>query len=97
MNSRESPRVLVSGGTGYIGENVLEMLHQQRFWLQVVRPNCLRDPAHCNYLDLEVKTIQKAFPEMQGRIPSKLATEIVPACFSTSAKLNKPSPIFSLR
>lgn len=70
------------------------MLHQQRFWLQVVRPNCLRDPAHCNYLDLEVKTIQKAFPEMQGRILSKLANGDCACLFQYERKVEQAVTYF---
>lgn len=50
MNPRELPRVLVAGGTGYIGGGVLDVLHQQGFWLRALcrDPSRLRDPAHCD-------------------------------------------------
>jgi uncharacterized protein YbjT (DUF2867 family)/predicted ArsR family transcriptional regulator len=50
MNPRELPRVLVAGGTGYIGGSVMEVLHRQGFWLRALcrDPGRLRDPAHCD-------------------------------------------------
>jgi hypothetical protein len=34
MNSELLPRVLIAGGTGYIGGGVLEVLHQKGFWVR---------------------------------------------------------------
>ena len=49
MNHRDLPRVLVAGGTGYIGGGVLEVLQQQSFWVRALcrEPNRLREPSRC--------------------------------------------------
>ena len=49
MNHRDLPRVLVAGGTGYIGGGVLEVLQQQGFWVRALcrEPNRLREPSRC--------------------------------------------------
>jgi uncharacterized protein YbjT (DUF2867 family)/predicted ArsR family transcriptional regulator len=50
MNPTELPKVMVAGATGYIGGGVLEVLHQQGFWVRALcrDPNRLRDPACCD-------------------------------------------------
>ena len=50
MNQRDLPRVLVAGGTGYIGGGVLEVLQQQGFWVRALclEPNRLRAASRCN-------------------------------------------------
>lgn len=50
MHSKESPRVLVAGGTGYIGGGVLAVLQQQGFWVRALcrDPSRLRDTVQCN-------------------------------------------------
>jgi uncharacterized protein YbjT (DUF2867 family) len=50
MNPTNLPKVMVAGGTGYIGGGVLDALHQQGFWVRALcrNPDRLRDPAHCN-------------------------------------------------
>ena len=49
MNHRDLPRVLVAGGTGYIGGGVLEVLQQQGFWVRALcrAPHRLREPSQC--------------------------------------------------
>jgi uncharacterized protein YbjT (DUF2867 family)/predicted ArsR family transcriptional regulator len=49
MNHRDLPRVLVAGGTGYIGGGVLEVLQQKGFWVRALcrDPNRLREPSRC--------------------------------------------------
>ncbi len=49
MNHRDLPRVLVAGGTGYIGGGVLEVLQQQGFWVRALcrAPHRLREPSRC--------------------------------------------------
>ncbi len=49
MNHRDLPRVLVAGGTGYIGGGVLEVLQQQGFWVRALcrDANRLREPSRC--------------------------------------------------
>ena len=50
MNHRDLPKVLVAGGTGYIGGGVLEILQQQGFWVRALcrDPHRLRDPDRCD-------------------------------------------------
>ncbi|MDJ0745224.1 MAG: NAD(P)H-binding protein [Xenococcaceae cyanobacterium MO_167.B27] len=50
MNHRDLPRVLVAGGTGYIGGGVLKILQQQGFWVRALcrAPHRLREPSHCD-------------------------------------------------
>ncbi|MCM1983894.1 SDR family oxidoreductase [Lyngbya confervoides] len=50
MTPTKLPRVLVAGGTGYIGGGVLEALHQHGFWVRALcrDPSRLRDPSHCD-------------------------------------------------
>ncbi len=50
MNHRDLPKVLVAGGTGYIGGGVLEILQQQGFWVRALcrDPHRLRDPSRCD-------------------------------------------------
>lgn len=49
MNHTELPRVLIAGGTGYIGGRVLEVLQQQGFWVRALcrDPSRLRQPDRC--------------------------------------------------
>ena len=50
MNQRNLPKVLVAGGTGYIGGGVLEILQQQGFWVRALcrEPHRLREPSRCD-------------------------------------------------
>ena len=50
MNHRDWPRVLVAGGTGYIGGGVLEILQQKGFWVRALcrDPHRLRKPSQCD-------------------------------------------------
>ncbi len=50
MPSKELPKVLVAGGTGYIGGGVLEVLQQQGFWVRALcrDPSRLRQPSQCS-------------------------------------------------
>jgi uncharacterized protein YbjT (DUF2867 family) len=50
MNHRDLPKVLVAGGTGYIGGGVLQMLHHRGFWVRALcrDPNRLREPSRCS-------------------------------------------------
>ncbi len=48
--NKQRPRVMVAGATGYIGGGVLQVLHQQGFWVRVLcRDKCrLVNPNWCN-------------------------------------------------
>ncbi len=50
MNQRNLSKVLVAGGTGYIGGGVLEILQQQGFWVRALcrEPHRLRASSRCN-------------------------------------------------
>ncbi|MGK7908429.1 MAG: NAD(P)H-binding protein [Synechococcus sp.] len=50
MNPTELPKVMVAGGTGYIGGGVLEVLNKRGFWVRALcrNPDRLRDCSHCN-------------------------------------------------
>ena len=50
MNHRDGPRVLVAGGTGYIGGGVLAILQQQGFWVRALcrEPERLQEPSRCD-------------------------------------------------
>ncbi len=50
MNYRDLPRVLVAGGTGYIGGGVLQVLQQRGFWVRALcrDPARLREPSRCS-------------------------------------------------
>jgi uncharacterized protein YbjT (DUF2867 family) len=50
MNHRDLPKVLVAGGTGYIGGGVLQVLHHTGFWVRALcrDPARLREPSRCS-------------------------------------------------
>jgi len=50
MNHRDLPKVLVAGGTGYIGGGVLQVLHHRGFWVRALcrDPARLREPSRCS-------------------------------------------------